>query len=170
MNVRVGFSRAKGVSGIISRVIMAFTGAKASHAWLMFHSAETKMDMVLDAHETGFRMVPWSFFEKKNHIVELYELKVNCDAAIPLAAEWLGTPYDYAGLFGMVVVEVGRWFKQRWRNPGAAGRGKVYCSESVLWGLRGCYPNIEKLEPETTNPWGLRGFLKDDGNKLLPAA
>lgn len=168
MNVRVGFSRAKGISGLISRIIMAFTGAKASHAWFLFYSSEMKMDMVLDAHETGFRLVPWSFFKKKNHIVEVYEPKSNCDGAIPIAAEWLGTPYDYASLFGMAVVVVGRWFKQKWKNPGAAGQGKVYCSESVLWGLHGVqYPGAEVLEPEATSPWNLRDFLRGDGSKLV---
>lgn len=171
MNVRVGFSRAKGISGLISRVIMAFTGAKASHAWLLFYSSEMKMDVVLDAHETGFRAVPWGYFQTKNHIVELYEPKVNCDAAIPVAAEWLGTPYDYASLFGMVVVVVGRWFKRKWTNPGAAGKGKVECSESVLRGLQGAkYPAIEALDPEGVSPWDLRDFLKGDGCKLLSVA
>ena len=169
MNVRIGFSRARGVSGLISRVIMAFTGAKASHAWLLFYDASMRCDVVLDAHETGFRAVPWSYFQKKNHIVEVYEPKQNCDGAIPVAAEWLGTPYDYAGLFGMVVVGVGRWLKKKWKNPGAAGMGKVYCSESVLWGLRAVsYPGVEALEPESTSPWDLRGFLSKDGSKLIP--
>ena len=170
MNVRIGFSRARGVPGFISRVIMTLTGAKASHAWLMFYSSEMKCDVVLDAHETGFRAVPWSLFRRKNHIVAVYEPSRNCDGAIPVAAEWLGTPYDYAGLFGMVVVVVGRWLKKKWKNPGAAGMGKVYCSESVLWGLRAVeYPGAEKLEPESTSPWDLRGLLSKDGSKLLPA-
>jgi len=170
MNTRIGFSRAKGLPGLISRIIMAFTGAKASHTWLMYYSSELKMDVVLDAHETGFRAVGFELFKAKNYIVEVYQPKVNIDAAVPVAAKWLGTPYDYEGLFGGIVVKLGQWLKHKWRNP-VRSVNIVYCSESVI---RSCaevpYPGMEVLDPNDADPWELRNLLASDGSKLLPSS
>jgi hypothetical protein len=167
MHTRIGFSRAKGIPGVVSRVIMALTGAKASHAWLLYYSAELQMDVVLDAHETGFRAVGYKLFREKNYIVEVYQPKVNIDAAVPVAATWLGTPYDYKGLFGGIVVKLGQWLKRKWRNP-ARNVNVVYCSESVI---RACaevpYPGMEVLDPNDADPWELRNLLKSDGSELL---
>lgn len=167
LNTRIGFSRAKGLWGLVSRAIMFFTKAKASHTWLMYYSTELKRDMVLDAHQTGFRAVSYALFKEKNHIIEVYEPRVNIDAAVPKAAEWLGTPYDFQGLFGGLVVKVGQWLKRKWRNP-ARSVNVVYCSESVI---RGCaevpYPGMEVLDPNDADPWELRNLLANDGSKLL---
>lgn len=167
MDTRIGFSRAKGISGLVSRIIMAFTGAKASHTWLLFYSKEMRKELVLDAHETGFRIVGYDLFKQKNYIVEVYRPKVCIDDAVPVAAEWLGTPYDFEGLFGGIVVKLGQWLKLKWKNP-VRSVGKVYCSESVI---RACaavaYPGMEVLDPNDADPWELRNLLAKDGSKQL---
>jgi len=168
MNTRIGFSRSKGLGGILSRVIMFFTKAEASHAWLLYYSDELKQDMVLDAHTTGFRAVGFDLFKKENYIVEVYQPKVSIDAAVPAAAKWLGTPFDYEGLLGGIVPKVGGWLKRKWRNP-VHSVNVVYCSESVI---RAClevpYPGLEVLDPDQADPWELRNILANDGSKLLP--
>jgi hypothetical protein len=168
VNTRIGFSKAKGIPGIISNIIMRITGAGASHTWLCYYSVELKRDMVLDAHQTGFRLVSLDFFKQKNTVVELYAPVVNIDGAVPVAADWLGTPYDYTGLFGEIVVRLGQWLKHKWHNP-VRSVNIVYCSESVI---RSCtavgYPGMEKFDPNDAYPWELRNFLAQDGSKLLP--
>jgi len=170
MNTRIGFSRAKGFWGVVSKIIMWFTKAKASHTWLMYYSAELKQDMVLDAHTTGFRAVGYDLFKRENHIIEVYQPATSIDGAVPVAAQWLGTPYDYSGLLGGIIPKVGQWLKQKWRNP-VHSVNIVYCSESVI---RSCaeiwYPGMEKLDPNQADPWELRNLLASDGSKLLPSS
>ena len=170
MRTRIGFSRAKGLWGLLSRVIMFFTKAKASHTWLLYYSTELQQDMVLDAHTTGFRAVGLDLFKRENIIVEIYQPKESIDAAVPIAAKWLGTPYDYAGLLGGIIPKVGQWLKQKWRNP-VHSVNIVYCSESVIRSCREIsYPGMEKLDPDQADPWELRNLLVSDGSKLLTSS
>jgi hypothetical protein len=91
---------------------------------------------VLEAHEFGFRIVPLDSFKKHNTMVALVTPKHPIDVGLRVVAHrYLGTMYDYAGLIGMMVVVVGRWFQQKWKNP-FRGAKNVYCSEAVILAMK----------------------------------
>lgn len=164
--MRIGFSYAKGIMGMFSRIIMLFTGAKASHAWMLYWDVDFEMDMVMDAHETGIRIVPLTKFMQKNNVIEIYTPSISIDSGLKAAGQWIGTPYDYEGLFGMMWVQIGRWFKRKWKNPFATTK-MVFCSKWCLLTMQAAkYPGSISFDPDGTNPWDLRGVLAGDGSKL----
>lgn len=170
---RIGFSTPKRFNPF-SWAIRRITGSEASHAWFTYHDRDWDLPMVLDAHETGFRLITLDAFRARNKIVAIVATKQDLDPGLRQAALWLGSRYDFAGLIGMVVVLVGRWFKRRWRNPFRSSRS-VFCSESVVRVLREVkYPGAENLDPESTTPQDLMEFLLlaegGDGQRATDAA
>ena len=164
--MRVGFSYAKGIMGFFSRIIMFFSGAKASHAWMLYFDHDFCMDMVMDAHETGIRVIPFSKFLQKNNIVEIYTPRLSIDAGLKSAAQWVGTPYDYQGLLGMLWVEIGHWFKRKWKNPLATTK-MVFCSKWCVLTMQAAkYPGTTNMDPDDTDPWTLRWVFHGDGSLL----
>lgn len=132
---RVGFSTPKAFNPV-SWVVKKFTGSRASHAFFVYHDADFDMDMVMEAHELGFRLTPLKQFERKNEIVKLVEPKNNIDEGLrQIARRYLGSMYDYAGLIGMAVVMFGRFLKRKWKNP-FRGSKSVYCSEAVILAMK----------------------------------
>ena len=166
MKTRIGFSRARGLPGLLSRLICFISGSPASHAWILYYDQDFKMDMVMEASEFGFRLEPFRVFRQKNEIVEIYEPRYPVDGGLAAAADWLGAEYDFAGLLGMTVVELGRRLKKRWRNP-FRGQKTQFCSEAVCRMLRAAsYPGADQLEPDDCDPGDLISLLKKTGSLL----
>ncbi|HZN93693.1 MAG TPA: hypothetical protein VFB81_13370 [Myxococcales bacterium] len=144
MTTLIGFSTPRAFNPV-SWLVRTFTASKASHAFFVYHDADFDMDMVMEAHEVGFRLTPLERFEKGNRIVKLVQPKNPIDSGLSLIARrYLGSMYDYAGLIGMSVVMFGRFFKRVWRNPFRGSRS-VYCSESVVLAMKHS-PGYEKLD------------------------
>jgi hypothetical protein len=117
------------------------------------------MDMVMDAHETGFRLVPLDLFSQKNEIIDIIDPQINLDEGIRHAARYIGIHYDFAGLFGVSWVLLGRALRCRWKNPFQSS-DSVFCSESIVRALQHIgFPGSELLDPEGTTPDQLRKFL-----------
>jgi len=166
-DVRVGFSIAKGPMGLFSKLIMAVSGSKASHAWLVYFDERFAQEMVLEAHETGFRMIPFVTFARKNNIRRVVRPKVLLDAGLPTVGKFLGQSYDFAGLFGMIWVELGQRFKKRWKNPFRSSRSQ-FCSEAVCRVLRAVnYPGVATLDPEMCDPQTLWELFDADGSEVV---
>ena len=160
---RVGFSTPKSFNPL-SWLIRRLTGSRASHAFFVYYDHDFQMDVVMEAHELGFRLVPLEHFAKLNTIVKLVTPKFPIDIGVRMVAQrYLGSTYDYAGLIGMSVVMFGRFLKRKWKNP-FRGSKSVYCSESVidamLWS-----PGYEKLDldPDSSPEDTLDHYEKVEG-------
>jgi hypothetical protein len=118
------------------------------------------MDMVMEAHELGFRLLPYERFKKKNRVVAVVTPPINLDLGLKWAATWLGTAYDFSGLIGMAWVLLARIFKKRARNPFQNSHA-MFCSEIAVTALGlSKMPGIEALTPSTTSPEMLLNFLE----------
>lgn len=120
------------------------------------------MQMVLEEAAFGYSMCTLSNKVTNSQVVAIMPVQDKCprvgDAVIK-SMDWLGQRYDYTGLFGMAVVELGRFLKHKWRNPFASGH-TMFCSESVTRVLQDAgYPNASVLVPNETDPEMLRKFL-----------
>lgn len=158
--IRIGFSTSK--RNIFSAVIRWFTKSRVSHAWVLIHEPFFDMEMVLEATEFGFRMVPYETFRAKTNVIEVLTLGPSCplDSAVKRAGRRLGEDYDFLGLFGGAIVQIGRWLKYKWRNPLASSRA-MFCSEAVVYVLQDAgYPGADTLDPEATTPQDLLDFLR----------
>lgn len=153
---RVGFSTAKGLLGLVSRVIRWASGSKASHVWILYWDPVLEVDTVFEAHLTEVRRVPLPFFERDNNIVAVVQPEFPIEVGIPpVARELLGAWYDYAGLFGMIAVVTGRLFKAKWRNPFRSSKAQ-FCAELVTRVLQAAeHPGTKELDPECVTPQDL---------------
>ena len=81
--VRVGFSTPKSFNPV-SWLVRKFTGSRASHAFFVYHDADWDMDVVLEAHELGIRLLPLAHFERTNRVVKLVTPKYPIDAGLAM--------------------------------------------------------------------------------------
>jgi hypothetical protein len=168
--VCVGFSTAKGPGGLVSRLICWLVQSPASHVWLLYYDELLASWLVLEAHETGYRIVPFPFFKRKNNIVCILRPSHSLLVGLPESAQWLGSHYDFAGLFGMIVVVLGRILKRTWRNPFRSSRAQ-FCSEAVTRILHAAkYPGATVLHPDDCDPRQLFYFLKRTSEEWQPEA
>jgi hypothetical protein len=157
MQIKIGFSTS---NGWLPRIIRFFTRAKVSHTFILMQDALYGRDMVLEAAWLGFTMRTLDGFIKAgNQVVALIDPKQPIDAGVDQALGWLDTLYDYTGLLGMAVVEIGRYLKRQWHNP-SHGPHALFCSEAntKILQLSG-YPGADKLVAEETSPEDLLEFL-----------
>lgn len=145
----------------VSWLVRKFTKATVSHAFFVYHDNDLDMPMVMEAHELGFRLTPYHHFKKYNVIVGLYEPVKPIDPGITFVAKrYLGTMYDYGGLVGQVVVQLGRWFKRKWKNP-LRGSKNVFCSEAVCIAMQRS-PGYENFveDPDSVDPMTLMKYFE----------
>lgn len=161
-NVRVGFSVSKGLHGLFSKLICFISRSQVSHAWLIYWDETFEMDMVLEAHVTGFRIIPRSTFERKSKVIAVYTTEDPLDKGLVEAASLLGESYDFLGLVGMIVVEFGKRLRKRWKNPLRSSRSQ-FCSESVIRVLNAC--GYTDLSPDDSSPQDILDFLKVHGKE-----
>lgn len=158
-NTRLGFSTPKKFNPI-SWIVRKFTKSRCSHTWFVYYDMDFEMDMVMEAHELGFRLIPYSRFEKHNQVVAIITPKTSLDAGLKWSAEWLGTAYDFAGLIGMAWVIIGRMLKKKWKNPLQVSHA-MFCSEMAVTAMKkSLYPNAGSLNQHETSPEDLLDFLE----------
>lgn len=160
--VFVGFSTPRRWNPL-SALIRAMTRSRASHAWLLVEDPAFELRLVLEAHSSGFRLLPFARFVKDNVVVALVEPAHPLKRGLPAAGAWLGESFDLLGLFGIFLTLVARWFRQRpWRNPFPTARA-LFCSEAVVRTLRAAgYPGSATLALEGTSPADLLAFFEAD--------
>jgi hypothetical protein len=155
--IRIGFSTV--TSNLVSRIIRWFSRSKASHAWLLVSDETFGLELVMEASEMGFRLVPFESFKKKNTIVALFDPVVPLESGVKEAATWLGESYDFLGLFGALFVILGRWLKRKWKNPFHSSKS-MFCSEAVVRVLQSvAYPGTEGMNPDSVTPQDLLDLL-----------
>lgn len=155
--IRVGFSYRNG--NVLSKLIRKLTHSKTSHTWLLVDDSVLGSQIVIEASLAGFACVDYDYFKKKNQIVAVVEPKYSLDQGLKKIAKDLGEPYDYVGLFGQLVVIVGKWFRRKWHNP-FVSKKSMFCSEAITMVLQGSdYPGAKLMVPSDTSPQDLLDFL-----------
>lgn len=160
MSTRIGFSTSK--TSWVSRIIRWFTSGRSSHVFFIYWDVDFDREMVMEATQGGFRIVPFTHYE--NSIVKIVEPRYSFETGFNNAIDWLGEGYDYAGLFGMAWVELGRWLGRKWRNPLRSGT-TMFCSEVVARVmLESEYPGTEGWDPQSIDPEMLIEFFEKEEN------
>lgn len=159
--VSIGFSTPKSFNPI-SWVVRKFTKSRASHAWFLYYDTDFEMWMVMEAHEVGFRLIPFERFRSKNHVVGVFSTKTPLGDGLKWAAKWIGTAYDFGGLIGMAFVIIGRIFKRRWHNP-MQNSLAMFCSEMAVTVLQLSGVGwAKKTEAPETSPEDLLNLFEEE--------
>lgn len=161
----IGFSTPKAFNPV-SWLVRKLTKSQVSHAWVCYHSELFDQDMVMEAHELGFRSLTLENFKTKNKIVYIHPVDVNITPGLRLLASHLGEAYDYGGLLGMSFVLMGQWLKRKFRwwkykisNPWAHAKLMI-CSEAMVVMLQASNSRmVEDVVAESTDPQMLMDIL-----------
>jgi hypothetical protein len=158
MSVRIGFSTSK--TSLVSRVVRWLSNSKTSHCFFVTEAFGAKV--MIEAHWNGLRVLDFEQWLRNpdNLIIALIEPRVDLTKGFEALVPYLGQPYDFGGLFGMVFVYIGRWFKQKWNNPWDSHKA-LFCSESVAQVLTWAqYPGWTAKQ-EMVSPDDLYDFFKN---------
>lgn len=159
--IQVGFSHTNGFWSLLSRIIMLATGKPYSHCWLFIPNGILGKDVVLQASKENYAFVEFSSFSASNTIVKIVTPPYPLESGVQAGLEWLGEPYDYTGLAGMLWVLIGRRFHKKWKNWLAA-KGHMWCSESVaavLKNLPDSYPLAKDIDVTRMGPEDVDALL-----------
>jgi hypothetical protein len=152
----VGFST---TNGLLSRLLRWITRAEVSHSFLVVELYGKAW--YVGAEAQGVVMMPMEKYVKKNTIKALCEVPELNDEDLAVVMGHLGEAYDYGGLLGGIFPQIGRWFKQKWKNPWANPKALI-CSEFVTLALQEAgLSGAEKLDPPSVTPQDLLGFLTE---------
>ncbi len=155
----VGFSTPNWFNPV-SWVVRKVTGSKCSHAWFLYYDQDLEMTMVMEAHELGFRLIPFERFTKYNKLVAIFRPPKPIDQGLRVVAKrYLSTTYDFGGLIGMTVVRLGQWFRVKWKNP-FRGAKSVFCSEAVCIAMKESsgYEDFDE-DPDSVDPQTLMDYF-----------
>lgn len=165
-------------TGWLSWWIRMYTGSRVSHALLTFRSATLGRVCVIEAHGGGFRIVPWSRWERKNTLIARFTIVAPPEAtlrSLRAISLRLGDPYDVVGLIGFIP---GMWYRlqtffaSRWRvrNQGQGAQKKkwlprfrnffdnpkrLFCSEAIAEFLLFATENEDFARPQDWSPENL---------------
>jgi hypothetical protein len=126
----VGFSTPRRFNPV-SWLVRLFTGSRTSHVWFLYFDQDFDLYMVMEAHELGFRVLPFSRFKKENRVVSVFKTQADLSTGMRWAATWLGTAYDFGGLIGMAWVLFWRMLRKNVRNPLRSSHA-MFCSEITV--------------------------------------
>lgn len=159
-NLVVGFSTPK-FPNPVSWLVRLITRSKASHAWVAYHDPTLGIDVVVEAHELGFRMLKYDNFVAKNNVVAIFRLKYSPQSFMPYMSRWLGTVYDFLGLIGIGVSILGKYLGWKHLKNPFDSPDAVFCSESIVRALKAMDPvKYGDLDENNTTPQGLMDFLE----------
>jgi len=122
----------------------------------------------MHATPTGYVVEPWKRIVATRRVVAMYRCTIPLDDAVKDLAEWLGTRYNYAGVFGAAIQAIAALFGRRIRNPLNDAR-KLYCSEAIVRLVQ--FPPVPRsvvLVPESTSPERLLSKYINVERKLFP--
>ena len=118
--------------------------------------------MVMEAHELGFRLLPYESFKRENNVVAVFTPREDTTVALRWCAKKLGDAYDFGGLVGMAWVLLGRMFKKRWRNP-LENSHAMFCSEMAVTMLqRAGTPWAKSLVASRVSPQDLMDLFEKE--------
>jgi hypothetical protein len=162
----IGFSTPRSFNPV-SALVRRFTNSEASHCFFLYWDDDFQCDMVLEAHELGFRLITWPRFVKKNRIVEVVEPAYSLDPGFLKLGEWVGSAYDFGGLIGQAFVQFGRWCKRKVRNPLSSPRS-MFCSESIARCMQWAgHPDGKNFSPKETTPQDLLNYFRQPDRSTI---
>ena len=158
-NVQVGFST--GRASPVSWLIRKMTGAKVSHAFVIYTSTEYACEMILSEDHGGVQITPLALFKKRNKIIYRVTPKQSLDAALPAAVQLYGDGYAYAALFAGAWMMLGRRLKKKWHNPVHSTKS-MFCSAMIVRLYEAIdYTGFPRDRPEDVTPDDLYQIVKD---------
>jgi hypothetical protein len=162
----IGFSTPRHFNPV-SWLVRNITKSECSHSFFVYWDDDFECDMVLEAHELGFRLIALPRFVKKNRIVALVEPAFSLDPGFLKLGSWVGSAYDFGGLIGQAVVQFGRFLQRKWRNPFHSSRA-MFCSESIARCMQWAgHPDAKSFTPKETTPQDLLIFFRGQGRAAL---
>lgn len=163
----VGFSTPNWFNPL-SWIVRKISGSKISHTWFVYEDRDFDMLMVMEAHEVGFRLTPFTHFLKYNTVVALFAPKRPLDEGLKVVArKYLSTHYDFGGLLGMAWVKLGRLLKHRWKNP-FRDPLHVFCSKALAIAMHEAMGYTDfRDDPETADPEYMMEYFANDGSQLV---
>lgn len=126
----VGFSTPRRFNPI-SWLVRRLTGSRCSHTWFLYYDHDFELHMVMEAHELGFRVLPYSRFKRENRVVAVFTPRGDLTTGMRWAATWLGSAYSFSGLIGMAWVLLWRSLRKTVRNPLRSSHA-MFCSEVAV--------------------------------------
>ena len=168
LNLRIGFSTSNNVLNPISAMVRAATSSPCSHTFLLYYHPYYKLDMVVEATETGICDDRYDWFLEKNKIVAVWtpDPKVDYGPGLEWAGKQLQKDYNYLGLIGMLPVMLARRVHKRLQNPLHEARS-LFCSEMVADFLQTVkYPGTSTLTPDDMTPSDLLSFATSAGENV----
>lgn len=163
--IAIGFSVRP--RNILSRMIRWVTKSTCSHTWLLIRENQLfGNEFVLEATEVGVRLIPYSIFKARgNKVVSLIDIDHDIQRGLREMSKAMGARYDFTGLFGMLVVYLGRVFRKRWKNP-VRGSDAMFCSEFVLRVMQAAnYGPVSGMDPDSVSPDDLMQVLSGNPKK-----
>lgn len=158
----LGFSTPRSFNPV-SWLVRRMTGSEVSHSFFLYWDDDFQCDMVLEAHEFGFRLITWKRFLTSNRVVALVEPAHSLDSGFARLGAWVGSYYDFKGLLGQAIVQLGRWLSRKWRNPSQTVRS-MFCSESIVRCMEWAgHPEAKAFSPKETTPQDLLAFFRGPG-------
>jgi len=152
----VGFST---TDKLVSRIIRWITKAQVSHTFLIVELYGQLW--AVGAEFNGMVMTPLRKLKTKTTIKYICRLSELTDDKLAKLMDRLGESYDFGGLLGGIFPQIGRWFKQKWKNPWN-NKKALFCSEFVTLALQEAgLEGAEKLDPGTATPQELKDFLTE---------
>ena len=103
-----------------------------NHAFLIFFDPVFNCQLTLGANANGLTIEPLSVYNARvMHLFQPVDPNKGLEIGLRALMEWLNKPYDFAGLVGMIAVEVA-WKLGCWEidNPLGLAR-RLFCSEYV---------------------------------------
>lgn len=132
-SVLIGFSASNSYT---SKIIRWFTKSHCSHAYLKFFDPLINEELILEANEHGYVLIPLSRWIKNNTIISEFKITSIPEIAqiqgLHFAVNYLGASYD---ALGAIALFFRRWFS-RYHNPLAKTDDRVFCSEMVAMYLK----------------------------------
>lgn len=119
----VGFST---TNSWISRAIRWGSRSEVSHSYMRFSIAGE--EIILHADYRGIEALGMKRFCSKNTVVMEFVVDLPWQPLIAEIVEELGTPYDFLGLLGQVIMNFGNLIGKNWDNP-FQDEYLWYCSE-----------------------------------------
>ena len=139
--------------------IRFITKQKASHAWISFYDEFLDQRMVMEASNTGYRLLPIGYWARQFPGLKTWVFvyrKDGIEIGVKEIAKKLGTEYDVRFMLWHATK---RWFKRLWNHPGNSPN-KMACSEANVRIMQVAnVPGSSVLDPELMTPGDLLCFL-----------
>lgn len=163
MKVYVGLSANKSLFG---RIIRWLTRSEANHAFLLLSGSKQE---AVQIDSKGVRFTEAAPLLKNKKKVEIYQYEPNKEIqkGFYLTLDYIGSEYDYLGIFGFLIKLIFSRLLMWDVNSLVHRKGEYFCSEYVatVISASGISLKGEPVTPENTSPGTLRRLIRKELGK-----